>query len=83
MVFTLKGGFKAFRPLPPGSFPEPTKRFNIVPHDEDHYSSGISDLDKTVGPMFRHGCYNLLEVEKNAPLPIERTFRVILANNLN
>ncbi|MEM3590492.1 MAG: ATPase domain-containing protein [Candidatus Bathyarchaeia archaeon] len=83
LAFTLKGGFKVFRPLPPGSFPEPTKRFKIVPHGEDYYSSGISDLDRIVGPMFRRGCYNLLEVERTVPLSIERTFRVILVNVLN
>ncbi|MBS7641092.1 MAG: ATPase domain-containing protein [Candidatus Bathyarchaeia archaeon] len=83
MVFTLKDGFKIFRPLLMGGFKEPIKKFKIVPHGKDYYSSGIRDLDTVIGPMLRRGSYNLLEIERNVTLPIERLLRVIVSNVLN
>ncbi|MEM1673349.1 MAG: ATPase domain-containing protein [Candidatus Bathyarchaeia archaeon] len=83
LAFTLKGGFKVFRPLIMGGLPEPTKRFKLVMHGKDYYSSGIRDLDAIVGAMFRRGCYNLLEFERNVTLTPERLFRATVSNVLN
>ncbi|MEM1556845.1 MAG: ATPase domain-containing protein [Candidatus Bathyarchaeia archaeon] len=83
LAFTLKGGFKVFRPLIMGGLPEPTKKFKLVMHDKDYYSSGIRDLDEIVGVMFRRGCYNLLEFEGDVTLAPERLFRVTVSNALN
>ncbi|MBS7625312.1 AAA family ATPase [Candidatus Bathyarchaeota archaeon] len=83
LAFTLKGGFKVFRPLIMGGLPEPTKKFKIVMHGKDYYSFGIRDLDKVVGVMFRRGCYNLLEFERDVTLAPERLFRVTVSNVLN
>ncbi|MEM3955629.1 MAG: ATPase domain-containing protein [Candidatus Bathyarchaeia archaeon] len=83
LAFTLKGGFKVFRPLIMGGLPEPTKKFKLVMHDKDYYSSGIRDLDEMVGVMFRRGCYNLLEFEGDVTLAPERLFRVTVSNALN
>jgi len=83
LAFTLKGGFKVFRPLIMGGLPEPTKRFKLVPHNKEHYSSGIRDLDAMIGTVFRRGCYNLLEFERNVSLTPERLFRVTVSNVLN
>lgn len=83
MVFTLKDGFKIFRPLLMGGLQEPTKKFKMVPHGKDYYSSGIRDLDAVIGPMLRRGSYNLLEIEKNVTLPTERLLRATVSNVLN
>ncbi|MEM3732269.1 MAG: ATPase domain-containing protein [Candidatus Bathyarchaeia archaeon] len=83
LTFTLKNGFKVFQPLIMGGLPEPTKRFKLVPHTNEYYSSGISDLDKIIGSMFKRGSYNLLEFEKNVALTPERLFRVTVSNILN
>ncbi|MEM2568556.1 MAG: ATPase domain-containing protein [Candidatus Bathyarchaeia archaeon] len=83
LAFTLKGGFKVFRPLIMGGLPEPTKKFKLVMHGKNHYSSGIRDLDEVVGAMFRRGCYNLLEFERNVTLTPERLFRATVSNVLN
>lgn len=83
LVFTLKGGFKVFRPLLMGGLPEPQKRFKIIPHSKDYYSSGIRDLDRIIGPIFRRGSYNLLEFEKGVTLTPERMFRATVSNALN
>ncbi|MCS7116492.1 MAG: AAA family ATPase [Nitrososphaerales archaeon] len=83
LAFTLKDGFKAFQPISMGGFAEPTKRFKIIPHGKDHYSSGITNLDRTMGMMFRSGSYNLLEVGMDVTLPPERLFRVTVSNALN
>ncbi|MEM2211447.1 MAG: ATPase domain-containing protein [Nitrososphaerales archaeon] len=82
LAFTLKGGFKVFQPII-GEFPKPIKKFKIIPHGKDYYSSGIPDLDKIIGTIFKSGSYNLLEVERNVTLSPERLFRVIVANILN
>ncbi|MEM2424298.1 MAG: hypothetical protein QXM00_07475 [Candidatus Bathyarchaeia archaeon] len=50
---------------------------------KEYYSSGIRDLDRIVSAMFRRGCYNLLEFEKNVTLTPERLFRVTVSNVLN
>ncbi|MEM2726522.1 MAG: ATPase domain-containing protein, partial [Candidatus Bathyarchaeia archaeon] len=83
LAFTLKGGFKVFRPLIMGGLPEPIKKFEVIPHGKDYYSSGIRDLDRIMGVMFRSGCYNLLEFEGDVTLPPERLFRVTASNALN
>lgn len=83
LAFTLKGGFKVFRPLIMGGLPEPTKRFKIIPHGKDYYSSGIRDLDAIIGTIFRRGCYNLLEIEGDVTLKSESLFRATVSNVLN
>ncbi|MEM2859817.1 MAG: ATPase domain-containing protein [Candidatus Bathyarchaeia archaeon] len=83
LAFTLEGGFKVFRPLIMGGLPEPIKKFEVIPHGKDYYSSGIRDLDRIMGVMFRSGCYNLLEFEGDVTLPPERLFRVTASNALN
>jgi len=83
LAFTLKGGFKAFCPLILGGLREPEKRFRLVQHYGDFYSSGIKDLDDFMGMMFRRGCYNLLEVKGDVTLPPERILRATISNVLN
>lgn len=82
VAFTLKGGFKAFQPLNVKLL-ESIKKFKIVPHGKDYYSSGIQDLDNMLGVMFKCGSYNLLEVETDVTLPPEHLLRVTISNALN
>ncbi|MCS7096144.1 MAG: ATPase domain-containing protein [Nitrososphaerota archaeon] len=83
VAFTLKGGFRAFKPLSLGMLEEPYKKFKIIPHGEGYLSSGISDLENMMGPIFREGSFNLLEVEKDISFPPERLLRVTVQNALN
>lgn len=83
LAFTLEGGFKVFRPLIMGGLPEPKKRFKLIPHGRDYYSSGIRDLDKIIGVMFKRGSYNLLEIGRDVTLTPERFFRATVSNILN
>ncbi|MEM2816662.1 MAG: ATPase domain-containing protein [Candidatus Bathyarchaeia archaeon] len=83
IAFTLKDGFRAFKPLTWGVLEEPLRKFKITPHGEGYLSSGFPELENLTGPILQEGSFNLLEVEKDVSLPPERLLRVTVQNALN
>ena len=82
-VFTLKNGFRVFPPLMMKSIAQPLRRYKVIPHKEESYSTGIEDLDRLLGGSFRRRGYNLLEIEKDVAFPLERLIRPTSCNFLN
>ena len=81
-AFTLEGGFQVFLPIILEGIEEP-KSYEIIPHSEDCFSTGIKDLDDILKGMVRRGNYDLLEVERDVAFPLERMIRPVVCNFLN
>ena len=82
-VFTLKNGFRVFLPTSIKRIRQPLRKYKVIPHKKDVFSTGIEDLDKLLNGSFRRGCYNLLEIEKDVAFPLERLIRPTVCNFLN
>jgi len=67
LIFTLKGGFKAFPPFRHKTIDKP-KRFQPTPDPPGKFSTGIPDLDVILEGGYPRGSYNLLEVDSEVPL---------------
>lgn len=83
LAFTLKGGFQVFSPITIRGVEQLLRKYKIIPHHEDYFSIGIRDLDEVLGRMFRRGCYDLLEIEKDIAFPIQHLISPTICNFLN
>ncbi|MCD6469896.1 hypothetical protein J7L29_03755 [Candidatus Bathyarchaeota archaeon] len=82
LPFTLKGGFKVFKHVNAMMFGL-TKKFRVIPHGDNYFSTGIYDLDKILGSRIQGGTYNLLEIEKDVSFQPSFLFCVLAQNFLN
>jgi len=83
LAFTLKNGFKVFQPITIKRIEQPAGRYESIPHSKERFSTGIRDLDNYLEKMFTRGGYNLLEIEKDVPVPLELLVRPTVCNFLN
>ncbi|HDN01999.1 MAG TPA: hypothetical protein ENF42_03395 [Candidatus Bathyarchaeota archaeon] len=86
LAFTLKDGFEVFPPVTLLGFGEPIARYEVIPHGENYFSSGVRDLDEILKVMIRRSprsYYSLLEVEKDVALPLEYPTFPVISNFLN
>lgn len=81
LTFTLDGGFHVFPPQP--TFAPDYGKYEIVPHGEDRYSTGVRDLDKLVGETFVRGGFNLIEVDIDVSFPLKCIIAPTVCNFLN
>ncbi|MBS7608496.1 AAA family ATPase [Candidatus Bathyarchaeota archaeon] len=81
LTFTLDGGIHIFPPQT--IFTQDLGRYEVIPHGENYYSTGISDLDKLIGGTFVKGGFNLIEVDADVAFPLERLTAPTMCNFLN
>ena len=81
LVFTLKGGFKAFPPFTPRPIEKP-KRFQPISDPPDKYSTGSRDLDEALGGGVSRGSTILLEVDEKISTLEYHLFVALMATNL-
>lgn len=63
-VFTLqKGTFRVFRPWKLEDVPK--GEWIITDDTDEHFSTGLQDLDRILGGGFKRGSYNILDVDDN------------------
>jgi len=81
-AFTLKDSFRVF---PPITFKETTGLWEheVIPHGKDKFSLGIRDLDKFLRGMVQTRNYDLFEIGRDAPFPLNYLIRPIICNFIN
>jgi len=63
-TLTLKDGvFRSFGPYSPNT--EKLQKWETKPDPDDHFSTGIPDLDVILGGGYKRGSYNVIEVADN------------------
>ncbi len=67
LLFTIRDGFKAFRPFRHVSVEQP-RRFKPVPDTSTHFSTGIRDLDEILGGGYPKGSMVLVEIDEKASM---------------
>jgi KaiC/GvpD/RAD55 family RecA-like ATPase len=67
LLFTIRGGLKAFKPFKHVSVEQP-RRFEPVPDSSTHFSTGIKDLDEVLGGGYPKGSMVLIEVDEKASM---------------
>jgi KaiC/GvpD/RAD55 family RecA-like ATPase len=67
LFFTIKDGFKAFKPFKHISVEQP-RRFEPMPDSSTRFSTGIKDLDEILGGGYPKGSMVLVEVDEKASM---------------
>jgi KaiC/GvpD/RAD55 family RecA-like ATPase len=67
LFFTIREGFKAFRPFRHVSAEQP-RRFKPVPDTSTHFSTGVKDLDEVLGGGYPKGSMVLVEIDEKASM---------------
>jgi KaiC/GvpD/RAD55 family RecA-like ATPase len=67
LFFTIKEGFKAFKPFKHVSVEQPRK-FEPLPDSSAHFSTGIKDLDEILEGGYPKGSMVLIEIDEKASM---------------
>jgi hypothetical protein len=81
LTFTLDSGFQVFTPLTVDT--SKNGKYEIIPHGENYYSTGIKDLDVLTGGTLVKGAFDLIEIDNNVAFPLERLISPTICNFLN